>query len=122
MAKYCKTRKSANKLGRLYYKTGKPCNRGHNSIRFTKTGRCVECDRINKKDRYNNIKQRTPCWADKEKIEEIYNQSKTMGGDYHVDHIIPLHGEFVSGLHVHENLVILHCVENMKKRNNYEVE
>lgn len=29
-----------------YYFTGKPCVRGHLSTRITKTGHCVECDRI----------------------------------------------------------------------------
>lgn len=122
MPKYCRTRKSAIKLNRLYYKTGKPCNRGHISKRFTKTGRCVECDRINKKSRYEVIKQRTPAWVDKEKVDQIYKECQEKGGEWHVDHEIPLQGDIVSGLHVPENLVIVIGLDNLKKRNNYEVE
>lgn len=55
--------------------------------------------------------KRTPIWltkSDKLEIELIYKiaarVSKETGIKYHVDHEIPLQGEFVSGLHVPENL------------------
>ena len=59
---------------------------------------------------------RTPVWADLEKIKEIYNKCPT---DYHVDHIIPLQGKLVSGLHVENNLQYLTATENLKKSNKY---
>lgn len=40
---------------------------------------------------------------------------------YHVDHIIPLAGRNVSGLHVHENLAVIPAIENMQKRNHFHV-
>lgn len=60
--------------------------------------------------------QRTPKWADLEKIKQIYiNCPKGMA----VDHIVPLRGEIVSGLHVHNNLQYLPIEENCKKRNKF---
>ena len=67
-----------------------------------------------------------PIWADAEKIKELYKQavikSKETGIQWHVDHIIPLQGELVSGLHVPENLQVIPGIENVKKANRYIIE
>jgi hypothetical protein len=70
--------------------------------------------------------QRTPSWLtsdDYAAIELIYDQAAKMsaeyGESYHVDHIIPLRGKLVSGLHVPINLQILSAHENIKKGNSY---
>ncbi len=63
--------------------------------------------------RANKIKA-TPKWVDKEKIKYIY---KNCPKDYHVDHIIPLRGATVCGLHVENNLQYLIAKENMQKSN-----
>jgi hypothetical protein len=64
---------------------------------------------------------RTPAWADIEKIREIYKErtklTKETGIIHHVDHIIPLKGKTVSGLHVHYNLRIITASENIRKHN-----
>lgn len=62
--------------------------------------------------------QRTPTWSDLEKIKEIYNNCPE---GHHVDHIIPLQGEKVSGLHIPENLQYLTVEENLKKGNKFDV-
>lgn len=62
----------------------------------------------------------TPPWADKFAIECVYKLAaayRTCGLDVHVDHIIPLKGEDVSGLHVETNLCILYASENISKSN-----
>ena len=69
--------------------------------------------------------QRTPRWSNLEEIEEYYEQAKyiteSSGTPQHVDHVIPLQGERVSGLHVSDNLCILPAAENLSKSNRYEV-
>jgi hypothetical protein len=62
------------------------------------------------------IRQR-PKWANLKKIMEIY-VNRPEG--YHVDHIIPLRGKTVSGLHVESNLQYLPALENMKKHNTFK--
>lgn len=55
----------------------------------------------------------TPSWANLSLIKDIYANADGM----HVDHIIPLQGELVCGLHVENNLQYLTPEENMKKSN-----
>jgi len=57
-----------------------------------------------------------PKWANLEKIKEIYLKRKN---GYHVDHIIPLQGKNVCGLHVENNLQYLKVKENLSKGNNF---
>ena len=68
--------------------------------------------------------QRTPPWADLAEIKEVYRRavevSRRTGVSHHVDHVIPLQGEAVSGLHVAENLQVITAIENSRKRNKWE--
>jgi hypothetical protein len=64
--------------------------------------------------------QRTPKWADFEKIEDVFAQAQAAREffpevEWNVDHVYPLQGKWVSGLHVHENLQVLPGVENSRK-------
>lgn len=61
-------------------------------------------------------KQRTPAWADLTAIESFYNACPP---GFEVDHIIPLNGKNVSGLHVLNNLQYLTRIENASKGNNH---
>ena len=63
---------------------------------------------------------RTPAWADLESIRAIYVEAAARGLE--VDHIIPLRGRNVSGLHVEANLQLLSRPENIRKGNRYDVE
>ena len=78
--------------------------------------------------RYTTKKHRTPLWLtdiDHERIANVYKlatlQSKMTGTIWHVDHIIPLQGKNVSGLHVPANLRAIPGADNIRKRNSYGV-
>lgn len=64
--------------------------------------------------------QATPAWADKEKMLAMYEYAhwlRSIGVDAEVDHIIPLYGAAVCGLHVHDNLRVVLAAENRAKNN-----
>jgi hypothetical protein len=70
------------------------------------------------------VRQRTPSWVDKEEkwlIKEAYElaalRTKLFGFSWHVDHVLPLQGETVSGLHVATNLQVIPGLLNIKKKN-----
>jgi len=61
-------------------------------------------------------KNQIPKWANVQAIKDIYmNRPK----GYHVDHIIPLQGNNVCGLHVETNLQYLPAFENISKGNKF---
>ena len=60
----------------------------------------------------------TPAWADLEAIKCVYQEAQYFG--YHVDHVIPLQGKNVCGLHVVENLQILSPSINLSKSNKFD--
>ena len=70
--------------------------------------------------------QRTPSWLselDLLKMKCMYQlaamRSRESGQDWHVDHIVPLQGETVSGLHVPWNLQVIPKKDNLSKGNKY---
>jgi hypothetical protein len=72
--------------------------------------------------------QRTPAWLtdfDKLKIKCLHSVAAMLTREnkeaWHVDHVIPLQGDLVSGLHVPSNMRVLRGVENISKHNKFEV-
>lgn len=73
-------------------------------------------------------RNKTPIWVDKKHlwlIKQAYElailRTKQFGFLWHVDHIIPLNGKIVSGLHVIENIQVIPAAENLLKNNKYEI-
>lgn len=72
--------------------------------------------------------RRTPCWLTADDfwmIEQAYEicalRTKMTGIEWHVDHIIPLQGKNVSGLHTPYNLQVIPASWNTAKGNKFEV-
>ena len=65
----------------------------------------------------------SPVWADRAKIKEIYKDCvlKSSGGKvrHEVDHIVPLRGKNVCGLHNEFNLQVITATDNRAKSNKF---
>lgn len=85
--------------------------------------RCREISR-----RYTLAKRNSaPSWLNEQQKEEIrtfywlaIDLRSVTGEEYHVDHIVPLQGKNICGLHVPWNLQILPSDLNIAKRNRYK--
>lgn len=68
--------------------------------------------------------QRTPLWTDRDKLAKIYVLAdfvtELTGVPHCVDHVIPLCGKKISGLHVVSNLQVLPRQENSGKSNRFQ--
>lgn len=128
------------------YKYCKKCSKIHTKDEFLYSGKLwdglrSECkvqesfyelsrDKAKRKYYYGikraNKENRTPKWLSFEQkldIECFYYKAmryeEETGIKYHVDHIIPLNGKLVSGLHVPWNLQVIPAKDNLRKGNKF---
>ena len=80
----------------------------------------------NRARKHKMLMTQMPPWANKSEMDVIYEQarrkSQIEGILYHVDHIIPLNNELVSGLHIYTNLQVIPAKENIKKSNTFTID
>lgn len=74
--------------------------------------------------KYRSTKlQATAKWGNEFFIQEAYRlaalRTKVFGYPWHVDHIVPLQGRIVCGLHVENNLQVIPGKDNNKKSNKW---
>lgn len=81
--------------------------------------KAVNCEKQMR--RYASERRQTPPWVSKADLVPIYRQcqvaTEQTGVPHHVDHIVPLRGETVSGLHVPWNLQVIPAKVNQAKGN-----
>lgn len=69
-------------------------------------------------------KEAIPLWYETELVKQLYLKrdelSKLWGIQLHVDHIVPLHGKNVCGLHCWDNLQLLEASLNLSKNNKFQ--
>lgn len=87
-------------------------------------GRNVDVVRADTSVRKRRHREATPAWLTKDErrqMRELYVQARRLtavtGERYVVDHIVPLRGESVCGLHVPWNLRVITQDENLQKSN-----
>jgi 5-methylcytosine-specific restriction endonuclease McrA len=63
----------------------------------------------------------TPAWANVQAMQAVYEEAKRLeaetGIPHEVDHVVPLQGRLVSGLHCETNLRVLPRSDNRRKGN-----
>lgn len=82
---------------------------------YEKRGQYIELMR-RRQERIRNIDNLSA--ADKAEIQGLYDFCGIFSG-FEVDHMIPLNGKTVSGLHVPGNLQVLSMTMNRRKSNSY---
>lgn len=73
--------------------------------------------RMNCKIRESRVRRAIPKWADFSSIRKLYKDAEIYGME--VDHIVPISGKLVCGLHWEGNMQLLPKAENIRKGNRH---
>jgi len=75
--------------------------------------------------RASRKREAKPSWVDQEEIDVVYREAASVARDtgvpHDVDHVVPLRGRNVSGLHVPWNLRVIPASENRAKGNKWPI-
>lgn len=124
--------------GKATYFDGIACPHGHVAERKVSNSTCCECHRLKSLERMNKpgvrekimqataerltrVARATPGWVDWDAVTRMYAeaayQTWLTGVEHHVDHIVPIRGKNVCGLHVHTNMRVIPGDVNRRKSN-----
>lgn len=127
---YTKLWREANQDKKLAHRKAEYAKNAIQAKEAAKTYRKENPAKINAWSRKHQLAklQRTPKWLtefDLLRIECFYSvatmRNKNDSQEWQVDHIIPLQGKMVSGLHVPTNLRVIPASENRAKSNKFEI-
>ena len=119
-------RLEAAKIKQREWRAANPSHAG--SAAAKKKYKIVNLEKVRADCVYRRVSKmhRTPAWLTSDDhwlIEQAYEiaavRTKMFGFSWHVDHVIPLQGRLVSGLHVPTNLQVIPAVENIRKANRF---
>lgn len=121
-ARYAERRGEKRAYDRAYYAANADtikANTARYQVEHRERLKPIHADRQNR--RRARKAQAMPMWSEAAAIREVYLTAKfltdVLGEPYHVDHIVPLQGPTVCGLHVAANLRVLPARENKEKSN-----
>lgn len=84
-------------------------------------GAAIVGERDAQRRRLLRVRLATPRWADFCEIASLIAErdraTEATGVAHHVDHIYPLAGKLVCGLHVHTNMRVIPASDNLRKNN-----
>jgi len=117
---YKNNKESISAKSRQYY---------HNNIVSATRSRAIYASKNRSKlnavkARYKAAKKtQSVIYANQDAIDRKYRVAQILtsitGVEYHCDHVIPLQGEFVSGLHHEDNIMVIKASENLSKSNKF---
>lgn len=123
-----------------YWKDPESHREYERNYRIDNIERKHELDKLSRERNKDNIyfhvekrkkakKLRTPLLQseeEKKKVASIYREARSLtketGVEHHVDFVIPLQNDYVSGLHVPSNMQVMTAEENLRKYNKFNIE
>lgn len=116
-------KRNSAKESKLYYarypEKGKARQAKYRKENPEKAKSIVTASRHSRRNRNVLWEKELTIFATKEASLLAQHREKLTGIKWHVDHVIPLKGKQVSGLHIWNNLQVIPAIENLRKTNSF---